>query len=46
MVANSALCQLIACALQVVAHHQSKTISDDELVQYLVRRRARKVSQT
>ncbi|KAL3153316.1 hypothetical protein ABBQ38_011660 [Trebouxia sp. C0009 RCD-2024] len=31
---------------QVVATHQSKTISDDELVQYLVHRRARKVSQT
>ena len=38
--------QHLAYALQVAARHQSKTISDDELVQYLVRRKARKVSQT
>ena len=34
---------LTAYALQIA---ESKTISDDELVQYLVRRKARKISQT
>ena len=41
-----ALYSFTADAVQVANHHQSKAISDDELVQYLLRRKARKVSQT